>query len=111
MVVSLQTHECVMNRRPLVLLVEDHEDSREALATLLATVFDVATAPDGRVAIDMLHAGMRPSVILLDAQMPELNGRGFRDLQMVDPDLAGIPVIALTAVADMRRMAQELRVS
>jgi len=59
-----------------VLLVDDHAVVREGLAQLLSHEPDiqiVGQAVDGRGAVEMAR-GLRPHVILMDANMPELNG-------------------------------------
>jgi len=58
----------------------------------------VACATNGQEALEMLRAGERPSLILLDVMMPVLDGRQFREEQKRDPDLASIPVIVVSAV-------------
>jgi CheY-like chemotaxis protein len=58
---------------------------------------NVVTAGDGREALDLLRAGLRPSVIVLDLTMPRMDGWDFRHAQMADRDLKDIPVIVATA--------------
>jgi CheY-like chemotaxis protein len=82
----------------LVLLVEDDLDVREAMADLLACEgLRVVVASDGREALDLLQAGLRPSVIVLDLTMPRMDGWDFRHAQMADPNLKDIPVIVVSA--------------
>ncbi len=65
---------------PPVLLVEDDPDIVLALSDLLAEEgFDVRTATDGRSASAMLEAVPRPCVVLLDLNMPVMNGSDFLD--------------------------------
>jgi CheY-like chemotaxis protein len=45
----------------------------------------------------MLAEGMRPALVLLDLMMPEVDGFGFLDAIRVDPTLADLPVVVLTA--------------
>ncbi len=61
---------------PVVLLIDDDLVSREVTATLLTLDgYSVHTAADGAAALEMLARGeCRPGVILMDAQMPGLNG-------------------------------------
>jgi CheY-like chemotaxis protein len=53
---------------------------------------------DGREALCLLHAGSLPSLILLDLLLPVLDGWAFTQEQMLDPALAAIPVVVITAV-------------
>ena len=82
-----------------VLVVEDHEDMREALVEILRLEgYQVSWAGDGQQALGeaKLH---RPDVILLDLMMPEMNGWQFREEQVKDPDIADVPVIVMSAYA------------
>ena len=81
-----------------VLIVEDDSALREALVQVLADEgYDILSARDGLEAVNCLKKGNRPDVILLDLSMPVVNGWEFRMFQKRDPELAGIPVILITA--------------
>jgi two-component system, chemotaxis family, chemotaxis protein CheY len=85
---------------PTILLVDDDLDLREAAAEALEDAgYKVVRADDGRRALDEMTRGLRPDLILLDMMMPNLDGWGFRVAQKQMPDIAGIPVVALTAYA------------
>jgi CheY-like chemotaxis protein len=95
---------------PLLLLVEDDVDVREALAALLRDAgYDVCCAADGFDAIHVLRRGARPAAILLDLMLPGMDGFEFRAEQLRDPEVADIPVIVLTADRAIERSARELR--
>jgi CheY-like chemotaxis protein len=83
----------------LVLLVEDDDDIRETLAAILgARGYDVVAAADGRSALQQIRAlGSRPAVILLDLQMPVMDGEAFLQEQQHDALLANVPVVVVTA--------------
>jgi CheY-like chemotaxis protein len=84
--------------RPKVLIIDDDRDIREVLGELLAEEgFTVEAAWNGAEAMKRLRAGFRPDVIILDLMMPVMDGLTFRAEQKLDPDLAGIPVIGVTA--------------
>jgi CheY-like chemotaxis protein len=81
-----------------VLIVEDDHDVRDSLRDVLEDAgFQVAAAVDGADALRILRGGLRPDVIVLDLMMPRMNGFQFRAEQRRDPELAGIPVLVLTA--------------
>jgi DNA-binding response OmpR family regulator len=83
-----------------VLVVEDDVAIRDTLAEVLRQAgYAVATAENGRVALACLGAGA-PDVILLDLVMPVMDGHAFRAQQLLDPDLAGIPIIVISATYD-----------
>ena len=86
-----------------ILVVEDDVDIRENLAEfLLSEGYAVQTAADGRKALDLLRtASDLPQVILLDLRMPRMDGFKFREEQEKDARLAAIPVLLMTADAQI----------
>ncbi|HSN92342.1 MAG TPA: response regulator [Anaeromyxobacteraceae bacterium] len=81
-----------------VLVVDDDTDIREAVAEVLSEEgYQVLGAGDGEEALTKCRA-YHPSVVLLDLMMPGMNGWEFRAEQKRDPELAGIPVVVLTAL-------------
>jgi CheY-like chemotaxis protein len=83
-----------------ILLVEDDRDSREALAFVLEDAgHTVASAGNGREALDLLDEEEKPDLILLDLMMPVMNGWEFLGERKRRPGLASIPVMVLTAAA------------
>ena len=84
---------------PRILVVEDNEENRDALSRRLQRRgFDVVMASDGLVGVETARAE-RPDLILMDMNMPALDGwEATRRIKAV-PELAAIPVIALTAHA------------
>jgi CheY-like chemotaxis protein len=92
-----------------ILLVEDEEVVRFVTSLLLqGKGYAVSTACDGREALDLLHGQPPPDLILLDLWMPRMNGWQFREQQVRDPDLAAIPVLVVSAVADTAEQAGAL---
>lgn len=84
-----------------VLVVEDDNDLRESLSQALRDHgYTVTQAENGQQALDLLHAGARPSIILLDLMMPVLNGWELRDALRDDPALADIPQLVISAYMD-----------
>ena len=89
-----------------LLVIEDDVDIREALDGLLSMEgFHVAGCSNGREALNWLRASPKPDVILLDLMMPVMDGWQFRVAQKEDPDLATIPVLALSADATAKAAA------
>jgi CheY-like chemotaxis protein len=90
--------------RRVVLVVEDDADVRESLVEVLEDHdYHPLGAANGQEAIDRLRAGTdRPCLILLDMMMPVMDGRRFRALQQEDPALRSIPVVVLTAHANIQ---------
>jgi CheY-like chemotaxis protein len=81
-----------------ILVVDDDADLRETLQILLeVSGFSVAVAENGRAALQRIHAGPRPSLILLDLMMPEMNGWQFLEHARQDASLASLPIVIMTA--------------
>jgi CheY-like chemotaxis protein len=82
-----------------ILVVEDDADVRDTLVLVLESEgFVVRAARDGREALDILHGGFRPRLILLDLMMPVMNGWEFRAETKRDPALSSIPVVFVSAL-------------
>ena len=97
----------------IIIVVEDDADTRDALVDLLKLLgYTVATAENGRHALDLLHKMKdKPCLILLDIMMPVMNGWQFLEAQKADPSLANIPVVVLTADASAASRASEASVA
>ena len=92
-----------------VLVVEDHADTRELVATLLETAgFSVVTADNGLTGLQRLQEA-RPCVVLLDLTMPVMSGWEFRSAQLQMDGLSGVPVLLMTALPDAERHARALK--
>jgi CheY-like chemotaxis protein len=86
-----------------VLIVEDDADLRDMMAQLLRLEgLNAVTAANGREALDYLRGHPPPNVILLDLMMPVMDGWQFRREQQRDAQLAGVPVIVLSALDQTR---------
>jgi|SRR5712671_1618525 len=85
------------HRTKQVLIVEDDAAIRDELAAILTQEgYEVVTSGDGRDALERLHWGLRPAVILLDLRMTVMTGWEFRGEQKKDSAVADIPVVAMT---------------
>jgi two-component system, chemotaxis family, chemotaxis protein CheY len=81
-----------------ILVVDDDADLLQALREILRDEgYVVACVENGRQAMDVLRAGARPCVILLDIRMPAMDGLAFRREQLEDQTIAKIPVVFFTA--------------
>lgn len=93
-----------------VLLVEDDADLRSSLAELIATWgYFVAEATNGLEALAWLDSHPQPALLLVDLAMPVLNGLRFRERQLVDPRIASIPTVAMTAGRILADQVEALR--
>jgi len=85
---------------PMILVADDNETTRVTLREYLQSQgYQVQTAEQGAEALERAHQ-IHPALILMDVQMPEVDGleatRRLRASQ--DPELAEVPIIALTAL-------------
>jgi two-component system cell cycle response regulator DivK len=85
--------------RKCILVVEDQEDNRQILRDLLASGgFDMIEAENGVDAITAAEAS-RPDLILMDIQLPVLDGYEATRRIKANPDLNSIPIIVVTSYA------------
>jgi CheY-like chemotaxis protein len=89
-----------------VLVVEDNAIAREGLAVVLRRAgYEVVTATNGQEAIDLLGAGPRPDLILLDMLMPVLDGWHFLGLLRGRGPAPPVPVVVTTGTILTREWA------
>jgi two-component system, cell cycle response regulator len=93
--------------RPRLLVADDEEDAREALAMSLAADYEVAAVSDGEAAVEAARAG-HPDLVLLDLYMPRLDGFAALERLRADPATADIPVIFVSAGGDDAVKARSL---
>ena len=79
--------------------MDDNEQNRDLLSRRLQRRgFDVLLANDGQAGVEMARAE-KPDLILMDMNMPEMDGWEATRMIKSTPDAADVPVIALTAHA------------
>jgi signal transduction histidine kinase/CheY-like chemotaxis protein len=85
--------------RPLILLAEDNKDNITSMCDFLQEKgYRIVVARDGAAAVDVTRRE-HPDLILMDIQMPKVDGlEATRELRK-DPDFAEVPIVALTALA------------
>jgi two-component system cell cycle response regulator DivK len=82
-----------------VLVVEDQEDLRGVLRTLLTgSGYEMLEAADGEAGV-VKAKSERPDLVLMDIQMPVLDGYEATRRIKADPDLKTIPIIAVSSFA------------
>jgi two-component system cell cycle response regulator DivK len=85
---------------PLILLVDDYVDGREMYAEYLTfRGYRVVTADSGVDAVRVATLPDRPSLILMDIRMPNLDGTAAMKVLRQDRGFASVPIVALTAQA------------
>ena len=95
-------------KRALILVVDDSEDMLALMQKALSTEYEVLTAADPGTAIEKAFGDPRPDLILLDVEMPEIDGfevcRALKD----EPATAGIPIIFLTGKTEAQAQVEGL---
>lgn len=82
-----------------ILVADDRPAGRELIrAVLEASGYLVCEASDGRQAVDMAKLE-RPDLLILDLQMPALDGTGALKELRAEGSFAEVPILALTASA------------
>ena len=82
-----------------ILVVEDQEDNRQILRDLLANAgYDMIEAEDGEQGVAAANSE-RPDLILMDIQLPVLDGYEATRRIRTNPDLRSVPIIAVTSYA------------
>lgn len=82
-----------------ILIAEDRPSSRELIRTVLEGCgYSVAEAVDGRQAVELAKRE-NPDLLIVDLQMPALDGLGVLAELRRDERFADVPIVALTASA------------
>jgi two-component system cell cycle response regulator DivK len=86
-----------MTHTPTILHVEDNPDNRLLIRRLLqASGYTVVEAENARRALEFVQ-DHRPDLILMDINMPDVDGYTLTNKMRALPQVAGVPIIALTA--------------
>jgi CheY-like chemotaxis protein len=96
--------------RHRVLVVEDDPELRDSLVRWLwLRGMEARGVEHGQAAFRLLRDGYPACAVLLDLDMPVMNGWTFMDIQREDARLAAIPVFVLTGMPDPEREARRVR--
>ena len=80
-----------------ILLVEDNERNRKLVRTILEfRGYEVIECEDGAPSLELARAH-KPALVLMDIQLPTMDGITALGRLRADPETAGIPVVAVTA--------------
>lgn len=100
----------IKGSKKTILIIDDEEDLRETLEyQLRAKNFNVVTAVDGLDGLEKLK-DLRPDLIILDVNMPRMNGIEFYEKIKGDAAKPPYPVLILTARANMEQCFRDLDV-
>lgn len=89
--------------KPLVLIAEDEPEAIDLLRMLVEREgCEAIVATDGALALEMVRELPRPDLVLLDLELPIMDGRAFLATLRSDPSLSGIPVVVVSGAADAK---------
>lgn len=93
-----------------VLIVDDDRSVRELFRRcLLLAGYDVSVASGGAEGLQALGTDPTIGLVLLDLDMPRIDGRRFREVQRTDPRLEAIPTVVITGTNLTDDVRRELR--
>jgi len=92
-----------------VLVVDDEENVRRLLRSMLGNKYIILEAKDGKVAVDIARS-QRPDIILMDIMMPNMDGYTACHTIKQDPATKAIPIVMVTAVGQElnKKLAKEM---
>ena len=94
-----------------VLIADDDDRLREALRDVLTDEgYEVMEARDGLEALEAIRR-RRPCLVLLDWNMPRMNGGDFLDALAAEPEYGSVPVVLLTADVHAKKNSQRAGVT
>ncbi len=96
-----------MSQRATVLVVDDDQDTVDMMRDILTEEGHVVLcARDGREALELART-KRPDLVLLDLNMPEMDGRAFLAAVRSDPALAHTRVVVVSGAEDATELHVE----
>lgn len=89
-----------------LLIVDDDDDLRLYLASVMSENYRILTASDGDEALQMLRSGQMADLVISDIMMPKMDGIELCNQMRKDINLSHIPIILLSADSDMETRKQ-----
>jgi len=91
------------------LVIDDSRALRRILGDMLRQLgFTVAEAADGKLGLEALHSGPQPSVVLVDWNMPNMNGLEFVQAVRAEAKYKDMPLMMVTTETEMEQMVKAL---
>ena len=99
-----------MDKKYTVLIVDDAEQNIELMSEMLKDSYNIITADNGALALEIMRGEERPDVVLLDMLMPKPDGYDVLEEMNSDEELRTIPVVVITSdnAPDAQARAYEL---
>ena len=93
---KMVTADALPSWKPIILIAEDSADSREVMQLLLEQRgYQVVAADDGLHALEVAVSS-RPNLVLLDLELPKLDGLSVTRNLRLDPKFKDVPIIILS---------------
>jgi signal transduction histidine kinase/AraC-like DNA-binding protein len=102
------TDDNQIGERPLILVAEDHLDMRRYIVSLLKPHFEVEVAENGYQALVQARQSI-PDLVISDWMMPEMDGMALLENLRLDRSTQHIPLIMLTAKAEVESKLEGIR--
>jgi DNA-binding response OmpR family regulator len=94
-------------QNPLLLLVEDEQDTADLVMLIMKERgYHVSHASDGSAALEKIALMPPPSLVMLDIQLPDVDGITILETIRATPAWEHVPVIMVTAVADQDKISK-----
>src|SRR5665213_2108994 len=94
---------------PLLLVVEDNDFARKLIRKMLeGSGYGLAFAPDGATALATLRS-VRPELVLMDVNLPDIDGVALVRTLKAMPQLASIPILMLTGESRLETLQDSMR--
>ena len=97
-----------VSEKQTILIVEDNNELRAFLRTVLTRKYDILEAENGRQALEIAQKEI-PDIIISDVMMPEMNGMELAKAIKEDINISHIPLVLLTAKTDMENKLEALQ--
>ncbi len=94
---------------PTLLIIEDNDQMRDFLVSVLSKRFNMLEAPNGKVGLETTRREM-PDFVITDIMMPEMDGIEYVRAVREDAQISHIPVVLLTAKTDMQSKLECLKI-
>ena len=102
------TKQAVEEGAPKLLIVEDDNDLRAFLFSILSNKYNVILAENGKVGLEKATSE-QPDFIITDVTMPEMDGLTMVQQIKQNPDICHIPIVVLSAKASLEDRLQGLK--
>ena len=95
-----------MEKKPTLLIVDDSRLMCEFIALFLSSKYDTIPQTDARRALELIHSGLRPDLILSDLNMPNMSGLEF--IEAARLALPYVPIMIVSGAQESQKRIEWL---